>query len=102
HEEKVLNTIEELFNLGVKPIFEETVIVESSFNGKTVVVTGTLQNYSRGEIKAKLEGLGAKVSGSVSKKTDYVIAGEEAGSKLTKAQDLGVTVLTEEEFEKMI
>ena len=102
HEEKVLNTIEELFNLGVKPIFEETVIVESSVNGKTVVVTGTLQNYSRGEIKAKLEGLGAKVSGSVSKKTDYVIAGEEAGSKLTKAQDLGVTVLTEEEFEKMI
>ena len=102
HEEKVLNTIEELFNLGVNPIFEETVIVESSFNGKTVVVTGTLQNYSRGEIKAKLEGLGAKVSGSVSKKTDYVIAGEEAGSKLTKAQDLGVTVLTEEEFEKMI
>ena len=102
HEEKVLNTIEELFNLGGKPIFAETVIVERSFNGKTVVVTGTLQNYSRGEIKAKLEGLGAKVSGSVSKKTDYVIAGEEAGSKLTKAQDLGVTVLTEEEFEKMI
>ena len=102
HEEKVLNTIEELLSLGVSPIFEEKVIIESSFNGKTVVVTGTLQKYSRGEIKAKLESLGAKVSGSVSKKTDYVIAGEEAGSKLTKAQDLGVTVLSEEEFEKMI
>ena len=76
--------------------------MESSFNGKTVVVTGTLQNYSRGEIKAKLESLGDKVYGSVSKKTDYVIAGEEAGSKLTKAQDLGVTILSEEEFEKMI
>lgn len=102
HEEKVLDTIEQLLELGVNPAFEEQLIVESSFNGKTVVVTGTLQNYSRGEIKAKLESLGAKVSGSVSKKTDYVIAGEEAGSKLTKAQDLGVTVLTEEEFEKMI
>ena len=102
HEEKVLDTIEQLLELGVNPAFEEQLIVESSFNGKTVVVTGTLQNYSRGEIKAKLESLGAKVSGSVSKKTDYVIAGEEAGSKLTKAQDLGVTVLTQEEFEKMI
>ena len=102
HEEKVLDTIDELLKLGVNPSFEEQVIVESSFNGKTVVVTGTLQNYSRGEIKAKLESLGAKVSGSVSKKTDYVIAGEEAGSKLTKAQDLGVTILSEEEFEKMI
>ena len=101
-EEKVLDTIDELLKLGVNPSFEEQVIVESSFNGKTVVVTGTLKNYSRGDIKAKLEALGAKVSGSVSKKTDYVIAGEEAGSKLTKAQDLGVTVLTEEEFEKMI
>lgn len=101
-EEKVLATIDELLKLGVNPSFEEKVIVESSFNGKTVVVTGTLQNYSRGEIKAKFESLGAKVSGSVSKKTDYVIAGEEAGSKLTKAQDLGVTVLSEEEFEKMV
>lgn len=102
HEEKVLATIDELLKLGVNPSFEEQAIVESSFNGKTVVVTGTLQNYSRGEIKAKLESLGAKVSGSVSKKTDYVIAGEEAGAKLTKAQDLGITVLSEEEFEKMI
>lgn len=102
NEKKVLVTIDELLKLGVNPLFEEQVIVESSFNGKTVVVTGTLQNYSRGEIKAKLESLGAKVSGSVSKKTDYVIAGEEAGSKLTKAQDLGIAVLSEEEFEKMI
>lgn len=101
NEEKVLATIDELLKLGVNPSFEEQVIVESSFNGKTVVVTGTLQNYSRDEIKAKLESLGAKVSGSVSKKTDYVIAGEEAGSKLKKAQELGVTVLSEYEFEKM-
>ena len=102
NEEKVLNTIEELFNLGVNPSYEEAVIIESSFSGKIVVVTGSLQKYSRSEIKAKLESLGAKVSGSVSKKTDYVIAGDEAGSKLTKAQDLGVTILTEDEFEKII
>ena len=102
HEEKVINTINELLSLGINPQYEEQEIQESSFNGKTVVVTGTLQNYSRGEIKAKLESLGAKVSGSVSKKTDYVIAGEEAGSKLTKAQELGVAVLSEEEFEKLI
>ena len=102
NEEKVLNTIEELFNLGVNPSYEEAVIIESSFSGKIVVVTGSLQKYSRSEIKAKLESLGAKVSGSVSKKTDYVIAGDEAGSKLTKAQDLGITILTEDEFEKII
>ena len=102
HEEKVINTINELLALGITPIYEEKEVIESGFSGKTVVVTGTMQKYSRAEIKSKLESLGAKVSGSVSKKTDYVIAGEEAGSKLTKAQELGVTVLTEDDFEKMI
>ena len=102
HEEKVINTINELLELGIAPIYEEKEVIESAFSGKTVVVTGTMQRYSRSEIKSKLESLGAKVSGSVSKKTDYVIAGEEAGSKLTKAQELGVTVLTEDDFEKMI
>lgn len=102
NEEKVVATIDELLELGVKPVFEEVEIIESQFSGKTVVVTGTLQKYSRNEIKAKLESLGAKVSGSVSKKTDYVVAGEEAGSKLTKAKELGLTVLTEEEFENMV
>lgn len=102
NEEKVITTINELLELGVNPKYEEKMVVASGFSGKTVVVTGTLSKYSRSEIKNKLEELGAKVSGSVSKKTDYVIAGEEAGSKLTKAQELSVTVLTEEEFEKMI
>lgn len=101
-EEKVLNTIDELLTLGVNPWYEEKEVKESSFSGKTVVVTGTLTKYSRGEIKEKLESLGAKVSGSVSKKTDYVIAGEEAGSKLTKANELGIKVLSEEDFENMI
>ena len=100
-EDKVLSTISELLQLGVKPHYDEIEIKESKFSGKTVVVTGTLQNYSRTSIKEALELLGAKVSGSVSKKTDYVIAGAEAGSKLTKAIDLGVTVLSEEDFEKI-
>ncbi|GAB6169157.1 NAD-dependent DNA ligase LigA [Clostridium carnis] len=101
-EEKAIETINELISLGVNPIYEEKEIISSPFEGKTVVVTGTLQKYSRGDIKAKLESFGAKVAGSVSKKTDYVIAGEEAGSKLKKAQELGVKVISEEEFEVMI
>lgn len=101
-EEKVINTIDELLLLGVKPNYEEKQTIASPFEGKIVVVTGTLNNYSRGEIKSKLEILGAKVSGSVSKKTDYVVAGEEAGSKLIKANELGVKVLTEEEFEIIV
>ncbi|MBE6072731.1 MAG: NAD-dependent DNA ligase LigA [Clostridium butyricum] len=101
-EEKVLSTIEELLELGVTPKYEEKEVIQSPFEGKTVVATGSLQNYSRTGIKEKLESLGAKVAGSVSKKTDYVIAGEAAGSKLTKAQQLGVKVLSEEEFEEML
>lgn len=101
-EEKVMETIDELLELGVKPRFEEINITENPFMGKTVVATGSLQNYSRSEIKERLENLGAKVSGSVSKKTDYVIAGEAAGSKLTKAKDLGINILSEEEFEEIL
>ena len=71
---------------------------ENLFKGKTVVLTGTLTQMGRNEAKALLQEMGAKVSGSVSAKTDFVIAGDAAGSKLTKAQELGVTVLTEEEF----
>lgn len=101
-EEKVMETIDELLELGVKPRFEEINITENPFMGKTVVATGSLQNYSRSEIKERLENLGAKVSGSVSKKTDYVIAGEAAGSKLTKAKELGIKILSEEEFEEIL
>ena len=71
---------------------------ENLFKGKTVVLTGTLTQMGRNEAKALLQDMGAKVSGSVSAKTDFVITGDAAGSKLTKAQELGVTVLTEEEF----
>jgi len=74
----------------------------SAFTGKVVVLTGTLTQVTRSEAKQQLEALGAKVTGSVSQKTDYVIAGEKAGSKLTKAQSLGVAVLTEQEWITMM
>lgn len=101
-EERTLKVINELLSLGVNPYYEKKEVLESPFMGKTVVVTGTLENYSRTSIKEKLESLGAKVSGSVSKKTDFVIAGEAAGSKYDKAKSLGITILSEEEFENMI
>lgn len=72
------------------------------FAGKTIVATGKLQNYTRDEIQMKITSLGAKAASSVSKKTDYLIVGEKAGSKLAKAQQLGVTILTEQEFEEML
>ena len=75
---------------------------DNPFAGKTVVATGKLVNYSRDEIQMKLLSLGAKPGSSVSKNTDYLIVGEKAGSKLTKAQQLGVPTLTEQEFEDML
>ena len=72
------------------------------FAGKTLVVTGTLTRYSRESIEALIKQLGGKASGSVSKKTDFLVAGEKAGSKLDKAKELGVIVLSEDEFDKMI
>ncbi|MCQ6563608.1 NAD-dependent DNA ligase LigA [Paenibacillus mendelii] len=93
-----VDSIDRMLALGVKAEAELTVEVrtDSLFSGKTVVLTGTLTAMTRDEAARKLEALGAKISGSVSKKTDFVIAGESAGSKLTKARDLGVTVIEDE------
>lgn len=77
-------------------------IVDSRFAGKTFVLTGALQNYTREAASAIIERYGGKASGSVSKKTSYVLAGENAGSKLTKAQELGIPVISEDEFAEMI
>ena len=98
-EESNVEMINQLKILGVNMNYiDNSISNESVFNGKTIVLTGTLERYSRNEATALLENLGANVSGSVSKKTDYVIYGAEAGSKLDKARQLGVTTLSEEEF----
>jgi len=78
--------------------FEAPASIESPVSGKTVVFTGSLETMTRDEAKVRAQALGAKVAGSVSAKTDYLVAGADAGSKLTKAQSLGVTVLTEQEW----
>ena len=99
HEPHNVAVVNDLIAQGVHCETVETKeVTENRFKGKTVVLTGTLTQMGRNEAKALLQDMGAKVSGSVSAKTDFVIAGDAAGSKLTKAQELGVTVLTEEEF----
>ncbi|MFC4779482.1 NAD-dependent DNA ligase LigA [Paenibacillus sp. GCM10023252] len=97
-DETVAASIDKMLAYGVKAEAEQPVEVrtDSIFNGKTVVLTGTLSLMTRDEAAKKLEACGAKVSGSVSKKTDFLIAGESAGSKLTKAQELGITIIEDE------
>lgn len=90
--------VEALLAAGVTPAPPEEAPAGSAFAGKTVVLTGTLASLGRDEAKAEVERRGGKVSGSVSKKTSFVVAGEEAGSKLDKAKELGVAVLNEAEF----
>lgn len=81
---------------------QEEVSLDNRFDKKTFVLTGSLEKYTRTEAGDIIERYGGKVSSSVSKKTDYVLAGEEAGSKLIKAQELGIVILTEKEFENLI
>lgn len=103
HQEQTKDLIKRLKNAGVNmESGEETEVIDERFAGKTFVLTGTLEKYSRDEAKKIIESFGGKVSGSVSKKTSYVLAGEEAGSKLTKAQSLGIPIITEQDFEEML
>lgn len=96
-----LQIIDNLLHVVEIEDFEEVINSESKLYGKTVVFTGTLTSFTRSEAKSKALAAGAKVSGSVSANTDYVIAGESAGSKLKKAQELGVTIISEEDFNQM-
>ena len=101
-EPRNLEVVERLLR-EVSPLDAEAPVVsDSPVVGKTVVFTGSLERFTRDEAKARAEGLGAKVAGSVSKKTDYVVAGPGAGSKLDKARELGVAVMTEDEWLALI
>ncbi|HOJ28526.1 MAG TPA: NAD-dependent DNA ligase LigA [Spirochaetota bacterium] len=103
HDEESLKIIKTMLSNGV--VVKDEVVEEASenpFKGKTVVFTGTLKSMSRQEAESLIESLGGKASSSVSKKTDFVVAGTEAGSKLEKAQTLNVRILSEEEFLKMV
>ena len=99
HNQRALDDL--LAHITVAP-YARAAVSKSAVTGKTVVFTGTLTRISRNEAKAQAERLGAKVAGSVSKKTDYVVAGEDAGSKLSKARELGVAVLSEEEWLQLV
>ena len=101
-QEQTIDLIQRLKQAGVNMEHQEEEIVENRFDGKTFVLTGTLENYSREQASEIIEKFGGKTSGTVSKKTSYVLAGEESGSKLKKAQELGITILTEAEFNEMI
>ncbi len=101
--EENIKTINILKENGLNMVYTSTKSKnESIFTGKTVVLTGSLVNYTRDEASKIIEDLGGKTSSSVSKKTDYCLYGSDAGSKLTKAQALGVKLITEEEFQEMI
>ncbi len=102
HQEQTIDLIERLRKAGVNMSKIKEEGIDSRFSGKTFVLTGSLEKFSRNEASDIIEKFGGKTSSSVSKKTDYVLAGEDAGSKLTKAQTLGITIITEEEFENMI
>ncbi len=101
-EEQTKDLVKKLKLAGVNTEIKLEENVDERFSGKIFVLTGSLENYTREEAENIIERFGGNVSSSVSKKTSYVLAGEEAGSKLTKAESLGITILTEKEFMEMI
>ncbi|ASJ22793.1 NAD-dependent DNA ligase LigA [Brachyspira hampsonii] len=99
--EKTLKLIDDLLEAGVNPVFEKVKTVESPLTGKNVVITGSIEGFTRTSAKEAAERLGATVQSAVSKNTDILIVGEKAGSKLKKAQDLGLEIMEADEFTKL-
>ncbi len=100
NDQRGIDLIDDLRSIGLDMAAAKTLAVENAkFAGKAFVVTGTLHKYTRDEIQDRIKSLGGRASSSVSKKTDYLVAGENAGSKLSKAEKLGITILSEEEFD---
>ena len=97
-----IELINRLREYGLNMTYDKKSTIDERFKGKTFVLTGTLSDMKRTEAKKLIESFGGKVSGTVSKKTDYVVAGEDSGSKLTKAQTLGITVISKEDLLEMI
>mgnify|MGYP001019990458 CR=1 FL=1 len=102
HDEHIIQGIEKLLFEGVNPHYEETKVEESIFTGKTVVITGTIEAFTRKELKDIIENMGGKVSSSVSKNTDYVIVGENPGSKYDRAMELEVEIMDEDRIKEIL
>jgi DNA ligase (NAD+) len=102
HNNRNISVVRELLAAGVKPELPKKVKAKGKLAGKTIVVTGTLKNFTRQQAELAIRQAGGKTSSSVSKKTDFVLAGEEPGSKIDKAQKLGVTIIDEKKFLDMI
>lgn len=102
HDEEILKAIDKLLSEGVKPHFEELETTESIFTDKTVVITGTIEGLNRKEIKEAVESMGGKVTGSVSRNTDFVIVGDNPGSKHTRAVELGIDLIDEARLKEIM
>ena len=102
HDEKIIKAVDKLLQEGVRPHYEDLHIEESIFTGKVVVLTGAIEGLSRTDIKKSIEALGGKVTGSVSKNTDFVIAGENPGSKYDKAVELEIEIINEDRLKEIL
>lgn len=101
-DEEILKAIDKLLSEGVNPTYEEIEEEEGLFTGKTLVITGTIEGYTRKELRERVEAMGGRVTGSVSGRTDYLIAGENPGSKYSRAVELGVEIINEERLKEIL